>query len=198
MIASFLVGNCNINNMIGDFMKFKQIISSLLTYIPEKHYDFNLSEDPTINNTDDNSNNSNPTKETLIFPSLNVNLEYMKTEYNSLINSDIVIREFIINAKGKQYNAFIVYIDGMVNSQILDDFILEPLMMRNRNNMFDGSQSKVVSEAITNNITVKKVKKFNLSDYLMTCLMPQNSLKQVTTFEKAISGINSRKLCFIC
>lgn len=199
MIASFLVGNCNINNIIGDFMKFKQIINFLLTYTPEKHYDFNLSEDSTINNkVDENPDNSNFQKETPVFPSLNVNLEYMKTKYNSLINSDIIIREFILNAKGKQYNAFIVYIDGMVNSQILDDFILEPLMMRNRNNMHDGSQSKVVSEAITNNITVKKVKKFNLSDYLMTCLMPQNSLKQVTTFEKAISGINSRKLCFIC
>ena len=179
-------------------MKFKQIINSLLTYIPEKHYDFNLSEDSTNNNIDDNSNLPITQKDTTIFPSLNVNLEYMKTQYNSLINSDIVIREFIINAKGKQYNAFIVYIDGMVNSQILDDFILEPLMMRNQNNMHDGSQSKVISEAITNNITVKKVKKFNLSDYLMTCLMPQNSLKQVTSFEKAISGINSRKLCFVC
>ena len=179
-------------------MKFKQIINSLLTYIPEQHYDFNSSEDSTNNNIDDNSNHPTSQKETTIFPSLNVNLEYMKTQYNSLINSDIVIREFIINAKGKQYNSFIVYIDGMVNSQILDDFILEPLMMRNQNNMHDGSQSKVISEAITNNITVKKVKKFNLSDYLMTCLMPQNSLKQVTSFEKAISGINSRKLCFVC
>ena len=47
----------------------------------------------------------------------------------------------------------------MVDSQILNDFVLEPLMMRNRNNLFNGEQNRVISEAVTNNITVRKVKK---------------------------------------
>ena len=115
-----------------------------------------------------------------------------------MINSDIILREFILNAKGKQYHSFIVYIDGMVDSQILDDFILEPLMMRNKNNLFDGPQNRIVSEAVTNNISVRKVKKFDLPEYLMSCLIPQNSIKHVYEFEDIISGINSRKLCFIC
>ena len=129
---------------------------------------------------------------TKIFQSSTVNLDYMKTKYNILINSDIVLREFILNAKGKQYKAFIVYIDGMVDSQIMDDFVLEPLMMRNKNNLYDGPQNKVISEAVTNNITVRKVKKFDLSEYIMNCLVPQNSIKQVSDFEKVASGINSR------
>ena len=122
----------------------------------------------------------------------------MKTRYNLLINSDVNLREFTINARGKQYNAFLVYIDGMIDSKIMNEFILEPLMLRNKNNLFDGTQSKVISEAITNNITVRKVKKFDLSNYLIGCLIPQNSVKQITDFDKATNGINSRKLCLIC
>ena len=116
----------------------------------------------------------------------------MKIKYNSLINSDVILREFTLNARGKQYNAFIVYIDGMVDSEIMDKFVLEPLMMRNKNNLYDGSQNKVISEAVANNITVRKVKKFDLASYVMSCLMPQNSIKQVSMFSEAISGINSR------
>ena len=37
-----------------------------------------------------------------------------------------------------------------IDSDILNKFVLEPLMMRNKNNLFDGPQSKVVSEAIAN------------------------------------------------
>lgn len=122
----------------------------------------------------------------------------MRTKYNLLINSDVILREFTLNARGKQYNAFLVYIDGMVDSEIMDKFILEPLMLRNKSNLYDGTQNKVISEAVTNNITVRKVKKFDLSNYLMGCLMPQNAVKEVADFDEVASGINSRKLCFIC
>ena len=72
------------------------------------------------------------------FTVINENLEYVKTKYNTLINSDIIVREFILNARGNQYKAFLLYIDGMVDSQILNDFVLESLMLRNRNNLFNG------------------------------------------------------------
>lgn len=89
-----------------------------------------------------------------------------------------------MNARGKQYNAFLIYIDGMVDSQIMDDFILKPLMLRNKNNLYDGSQNKVISESVTNNITIRKVKKFDLPNYLMGCLMPQNAVKKSLTLMK--------------
>lgn len=171
---------------------FKNFVKSIFTYTPEKEYNFNLSEDSIIDNQNINTETLEKSEDnTKIFQSVSVNLDYMRTKYNTLINSDIVLREFTINAKGKQYNAFIVYIDGMVNSQLLDDFILEPLMMRNKNNLHDGSQNKVVCEAVTNNITVRKVKKFDLSEYIINCLIPQNSITPVSDFEKIASGINS-------
>lgn len=178
-------------------MDFKTLFNQIFGYTPPIEYDFSL---PESNQTTQSNNTplAKPEEKVKIFPSLNVNIEYMRTKYNLLINSDIILREFTINARGKQYNAFLVYIDGMVNSEIMDKFILEPLMLRNKNNLFDGTQSKVISEAVANNITVRKVKKFDLSNYLMGCLMPQNAVKEVSDFDEVANGINSRKLCLIC
>ena len=174
-------------------MNFKNIFNKLFLYEPPLEYNFSLPENQTnktskIYENNQNQESSSPVK---IFPSLSVNKEYMQTKYNILINSDVVLREFTINARGKQYHAFIVYIDGMVDTKIMDDFILKPLMLRNKSNTFDGSQNKVIAEAVTNNITVKKVKKFDLPNYLTSCLIPQNSVKQVSTFDEAANGINS-------
>lgn len=178
-------------------MNFKNLFNSIFAYTPPVEYNFSLPE----GNTETQANDEEvavPEKKVKIFPSLNVNMEYMRIKYNLLINSDVILREFTINARGKQYNAFLVYIDGMVDSEIMDKFILEPLMLRNKNNLFDGAQSKVISEAVANNITVRKVKKFDLSNYLMGCLMPQNAVKEVSDFDEVANGINSRQLCFIC
>ena len=175
-------------------MSFKNLFDSIFGYTPPLEYQFNLSENSNIDNNSSDNDDKNILLEDSkkIFSSLQVNLEFMQTIYNSLINSDIVLRNFTINARGEQYNAFIAYSDGMVDSQILNEFILEPLMLRNKNNLFEGSQNKVISEAVTNNITVRKVKKFDLSNYLINCLMPQNSIKETSEFSQIISGINSR------
>lgn len=168
-------------------MSYKDLFNRFFGYMPTQQYQFNL---PT--STNNNAEANDDSEKVNIYPSLTVNEEYMKTKYNLLINSDIILRNFTINARGKQYNAFLVYIDGMVDSQIMDDFILKPLMLRNKSNSFDGSQNKVISEAVTNNITVRKVKKFDLPSYLLGCLMPQNAVTQETSFDDVISGINSR------
>lgn len=174
-------------------MNFKNIFQNLISYTPESNYDFSLLQK---NSESKYSNDSivesdfkpNTTK---IFNSMQVNLEYIKTKYNSLINSDIIIREFTLNARGKQYGAFLVYIDGMVDSNMMNDFILKPLMLKNKSNSYDGSQTRIISEVVSNNVTVRKVKKFDLIEYIKTCLIPQNALKEVSTFSEIFSGINS-------
>ena len=177
-------------------MDFKNLFNSAFGYTPPSEYNFSLPENEQLSE-ENNLERAKQDEKVKIFPSLSVNIEYIKTKYNLLINSDIVLREFTINARGKQYNAFLVYIDGMADSKIMNEFILEPLMLRNKNNLFDGTQTKVISEAVANNITVRKVRKFDLSDYLMGCLMPQNSVKKVSDFDEVSNGINSRKLYFI-
>ena len=75
----------------------------------------------------------------------------------------------------------------MVDSQLINNNVLEALMMRNRANIFSAETEQVVSEAKTNNITVRKLKKFNLEDYIFDCLLPQNNVEKVSTFDEAFS-----------
>lgn len=149
----------------------------------EESYDFTMSEETTSNTQpEDLLKNQN------IYPSLDVNLEYINSRYNSLINSDIKIRNFILNAKGKQFKAFIIYIDGLVDNSSINEYILNPLMIKNYANQ--NTSPQIISEAITNNISVRKIKKFNIVDYIYECLLPQNNVKKISSFDDLISDIN--------
>ena len=171
----------------------KELSSSLRTnlkkaflYIPTKQYDFQLSP-----STENHSNINDETQKILpnnqkIYSNIDVNLEYVKIKYNSLINNDISIREFTLYAKDRSYKAFLLYIDGMVNTSDLNEFILKPLMIRSKDTSFERKE-KI---AVANNITVKKTKKFNLEDYIYNSLMPQNSIKKNEIYSDIISGIN--------
>lgn len=185
----------------------KNSISSLFNkmfkYEEKQEYNFIIPETDSeidLQNSKQNEaqNIPNPSKDQKnVFPTLSVNLECLQVKYNALINSDVVIREFTLTARNKQYNAFIIYIDGMVDSKIINDFILNPLMLKNRANLYDGDQNKIVSEAVTHNITVKRVKRFDLADYILNSLMPQNSVKKTNSFDELISRYKFWKLCFI-
>ena len=168
--------------------KFFNLIANSFRYTPQEKYEFTLSS----NDTQNNSNPIEPLEKTdqSIFPSIDVNLEYIKAKFNSLINSDVKIREFDLTARNKVYKAFIVYIDGMSDSKSINRFILHPLMLKSRANTFNKNE-EVVSTAVANNITVRKVKKFNLVDYIYSCLIPLNDTKKSQKFEEAINAVNS-------
>lgn len=167
---------------------FKKLFSDLMADDSNDDSSFVLSE-TTPDEKNNSNDSSNETKPQNVYPNLSVNLEYINSRFNSLINSDIKIREFLLHARNKQYHAFIVYIDGMSNSDSINDFILSPLMLRNRANTFDGNQ--IISEAVAENISVRKVKKVNVSDYIMDCLLPQNDVEKVNSFDKISDSVVS-------
>ena len=182
---------------------FSNIINSF-KYEPENKYIFDLppSDSPYENNQ---IKPLEKTKEN-IFPSSEVNLEYIKVKFNSLINSDIKIREFDLTARNKIYKAFILYIDGMSDSKSINRFVLHPLMLKSRANT-NNAPEEVVSSAVANNITVKKVRKFDLVDYIYSCLIPHNDLQKIKTFEDVITAVNTGNCalfidtidtCFVC
>lgn len=103
---------------------------------------------------------------------INKNLDYIKIKYNALINSDIIIRDFLLKANNQQFKAFIIYIDGMVDSKLINDFILNPLMLKNMANSQHNN-------------------KLNIISHVSNCLLPQNSVEQSEKFSEIISGINS-------
>lgn len=168
--------------------KFKKIFFP----IQEATHDFTL---PALENTENTSDeiplDSNEEVGSVkdIFSSIDVNIDYIKVKYNLLINSDIVLREFLLTARNKQYRAFLLFIDGMTDMNLVNDYVLEPLMLKNTANSFEGSQ--IVAEAVTNNITVRKVKKFNIKEHILNSLLPQNNVKTTKDFEKIFSSVNA-------
>jgi spore germination protein KA len=137
-----------------------------------------------------NSSNNLPEEKpdnTKLFPSLSVNLEYLNSKFNLLINSDINIRKFTLTVKNKEYSSAIIYIDGMVDNSSINSAILSPILLKNSITM----KPQVHSSAISKDISVKKIKKFNLEDFLYNNLIPQNNIEKTTDFKTVVEKINS-------
>ena len=159
-------------------MKIKDFINNTFGYKTKNEYQFTLPDNPEIDT--EKYSNTNSDKIENIYSQIDENLKYIKTKYNTLINSDIITREFTLNTGSKQYKAFILYIDGMVDSQILNDFVLKPLMLKNK--FCNNETSKII---------VQKGKKSNIANYIQDCLIPQNNIKQQSSFKDIFSGVNS-------
>lgn len=159
-------------------MKIKDFINNTFGYKQKNEYQFTLPDNPEIDT--EKYNNTNSDKIENIYSQIDANLKYIKTKYNTLINSDIITREFTLNTGSKQYKAFILYIDGMVDSQILNDFVLKPLMLKNK--FCNNETSKII---------VQKGKKSNIANFIQDCLIPQNNIKQQSSFKDIFSGVNS-------
>ena len=176
-------------------MKLKDITSQIFNYKLENNYNFYIEnkksniQEESIDNTELQFEKSLKSKN--IYKSLKLNKQTIQSIYNALINSDIILRSFTLNARGKQYEAFLLYIDGMIDVKAVNDFVLETLMLRNRANIFNGSENKVINEFSNNKVTIKKVKKFDLANYIYNSLIPENSVKEYSTFAEIVSGVNS-------
>lgn len=138
------------------------------------------------------------------------NLNFFKSKYNSLINSDVVIREFSIIANNTEFNAALIFIDGMVDTQVINSSVLKPLMLHNlprtsknetsatsttntvntANTTNNAESKEIIAEYNNNDVIIRKVKKFNLKNYIYSHLIPQNSVAMLTKFEDAFSSIN--------
>lgn len=160
---------------------FLNRIIKYFEYIPKQNYEFSI--DMSANNLPEELE-----EQKNVFQSLPVNLEYIKTKYNTLINSDIVTREFKISIRNIEYSAFLLYIDGMVDNDSINDFILTPLLLKNSISM---KPKDTTSTAVSRGISVKRVKKFNLEDFIFDSLIPQNSIKKIDKFSEIITLVNS-------
>ena len=113
---------------------FRNILKKLfLYYETDNDYHFTLSE----SSDEGGKNPINPASKSLdemsVFSNLDDNYNHIQVKYNSLINSDIILRKFQIVARGQKYSALLVCIDGMVDSDLLNNYMLKPLMRLNRN-----------------------------------------------------------------
>ncbi|HHW31085.1 MAG TPA: spore germination protein [Clostridiaceae bacterium] len=109
--------------------------------------------------------NQLPMQDGLVFSELKANLENIKQEFNMPKNEDIVIREFTV---GMNKKAFIVFVDGMADKIVINDFILRQLMNLEH---FKGYK---------NGCPV---------DYVMNHVLSINNVEKVKEYKKIISQI---------
>lgn len=176
--------------------KFFNFLKNLFEYKPDNYYNFTiLGEIADSQNRSADSNNSNieETEPKKISSKLSSNLDFLKYKYNTLISSDVIIREFSLLANNIQYDAFIIYIEGMVDSKVINEFVLTPLMLKNHSNTFDEKQKKFISEKNIDKVQIKKFKnekQTNLCDYIYNSLIPQNNVNKVSNFSDIYQSIN--------
>ena len=104
-------------------------------------------------------------KSNIISSNLNENFETIKKLTHSDVCSDIVYRNFIININKQEYYAFIVFYDGLSDSNLIDEFILRPLM-----NTYEFNNQ-------------------NIKDCITNYILEQNQLKEINTWEKILGSL---------
>lgn len=154
-------------------MNLKKILIDKFSYSHSKKHSFIIPQNS--NNIESFSQMENEN----IFMTLKENLNYLKIKYNSLINSDIVFRNFIISINNINLNAFLIFIDGMVDNDSINNNILKPLLLKNSITMKKTSHSSPASI------------KFKLKNFIYQQLIPQNSIKLENKFNNIYKKINS-------
>lgn len=114
------------------------------------------------------SGKTSPEKQ-LICSSLDENVKIIEKLYGLPDNKDIIMRSFEIRGPEPQ-KAMLVYLDGMVDKQILNLTVIQPLMY--------FSQLKATSAE-------------RLLDVLVNEYLPANHTSQATDFMKMAEGVNS-------
>lgn len=145
-------------------MNIKNFFNNLISPNGDEHYNFSISNNVNAENFNIKENVK------VIFPNVCENLEFLKYKYNTLLNNDVIIREFNMQVFSQNYRCFIIYIDGLVDTDSINDFILKALMI---------SKPKYNKDANK-----------DIINYVDSCLLPQNSVTKVTKFEDVYSGIN--------
>lgn len=163
-----------------NFSRLKQLLNNLITYnAPKDSYNFSLNNSTSKNITYDFDKK--------VSANIKENKEFINIKYNTLITSDIIIRNFKLKSNNKSYSAFIIYIDGMSDSNLINRFILQPLMMRNKANMYKTQSLKTYNKG--KKVIIKKNSN-NLAVEIENSLLPQNSLVKETNFNNIFSAIN--------
>ena len=97
-------------------------------------------------------------KNGMVSYSLAANIEYLKLKFYASKNQDIVLREFKIAQK---IEACLVFVDGMVDTTVINQFILPQLM--NAEHFVNYSQANIFDYIIKNVISIYQITR--LKDY---------------------------------
>ena len=105
-------------------MKF----SDLFIYKHIPHNDFCLHSDSVNKSSPVQKNHGGP----LLYGNFKKDCELLKREFSFGKSGDIKIREFSVRINDLDHRAVMFFVDGLVNKQIINDFLLKPLMLTSR------------------------------------------------------------------
>ena len=98
-------------------------LKELFTFIPASKADaFSLSNDET---TEFDVREEKNVEKNYVSTNIEENLAYIRRRYNIPLNDDVILREIALK-DGRQ--AFVIFFEGMVNSQAIDDYIIKSLI----------------------------------------------------------------------
>lgn len=99
---------------------------------------------------------------------INDNIEYIKSIFSYGESSDVIIKNLSLNVGlGRKYECFLVFIEGTVNTDQIDRFIIEAMHIVPRN-AFVG----------------------DLADLVQKQLITRDQLTRVTTYEEVVKSVN--------
>ena len=105
-----------------------------------------------------------------IYDDIDVSLAFMKKKYSIPVNCDIIVREFFIRYNDELVRAFIMFFDGMTDREVIDNYILKPLMVDSIMDVHNYSK--------------------DLKEFISDQLLPHNQVKMEESYSKAIEEIN--------
>lgn len=110
-------------------MASKSLLGNLLNLITYKKVnkpaDFYIPEPSELKEHSKNNETGEKNKPDGISRDLKSNIDFINKSFNAPENKDIIIRQFVLAGRHK---AFLAFLEGMVNSNIINDFILRPLL----------------------------------------------------------------------
>lgn len=101
---------------------------------------------------------------------IKVNLDFMKKVYSIPVNSDIILREFDINYEDGPVKAFIIFFDGMTDREVINNYILKPLMVISSMDLKENTD--------------------HIEDFISRQLLPHCQVKIEQGYSKVIEEIN--------
>lgn len=109
--------------------------------------------------------------------SLSKNVEVLKDLLHFPDSNDLIFRFFDININSQKYNALIVLYDGLVDSDLINDFLMRQLM------------SDIKVEVPQNKSIIKNKTMPNLKDIIAGNLLAENQVSFAKTYSKLIDSI---------
>ena len=109
--------------------------------------------------------------------SLSKNVEVLKDLLHFPDSNDLIFRFFDININSQKYNALIILYDGLVDSDLINDFLMRQLM------------SDIKVEAPQNKSIIKNKTMPNLKDIIAGNLLAENQVSFAKTYSKLIDII---------